>query len=374
MAINSLLKWFLDALEDGEECNALFLDLSRAFDSMCHRSFLQKMECYGFRGVSLELLGSYLQNRKQYVTDGEAASTMRSVTTGVAQGSLLGPLFFIIFTNDFTEGTCTRAILYADDTTILVRGQETEVRASAIEDARNAAAEWFSANRLLLNIDKTAELHVTSSRRERIVPSSARFLGVRFDSRLTWLPHVEELASKLSSAIYAIRRIVQTINKEAARTTYYALFHSRMVYGLMAWGSSRHVPRIFKLQKRAIRVLGGACSMDSARPFFERLGILTIFGEYIKLHLLHTRRNIAAHTTRNQIHDYNTRGRHQLHQPFARLCSTGALGEGVRLYNLLPQSWRDLREVQFKKAIHHHLTVRPVYSLDEFEESLNGLT
>ena len=99
-AMSSMMTMITDALERGEKCNALFLDLSKAFDSVCHKNFLTKMEHYGIRGTPLRLIGDYLNNRLQYVTYKNESSSMQKITKGVAQGSLTGALFFVIYTND----------------------------------------------------------------------------------------------------------------------------------------------------------------------------------------------------------------------------------------------------------------------------------
>ena len=108
-----------------------------------------------------------------------------------------------------------------------------------------------------MNIDKTAELLITTNRKNRQEGTSVKFLGIQLDPRLTWRAHIESLLPVLSSAIYAIRRIRSTINAEAAKSTYYALFHSRMTYAIRTWGSSCHCNKVLMLQKKAIRAIEG---------------------------------------------------------------------------------------------------------------------
>ena len=123
-------------IESESRCDAVVLDISKAFDCMNHNRFIDKMEKYGFRGVALGLLRSYLTNRKQYVVCGAESGVMTRVTIGVAQGSLIGPLFFIIYTSDLPRSISREVTLYADDTTILVRWRDDAARNAAVEDAK----------------------------------------------------------------------------------------------------------------------------------------------------------------------------------------------------------------------------------------------
>ena len=358
-----------NALENGENCNALFLDLTKAFDCMCHETFLGKMEHYGFRGTSLSLLRSYLSNRRQYVVSNQQQSRMRPITSGVAQGSLTGALFFIIYTNDLPLNITADVVLYADDTTLLLHGNEPTLSLRT-EAVKHEASDWFAQNRLILNTDKTSELLITASRRNQQDGSSAKFLGITIDTRLTWRPHVEDLLPVLSTAIYAVRRIRETVNTEAAKATYYALFHSRMTYGLRMWGSSAHGQRIFLLQKKAIRAIERVPPTDSCRPLFRRHKILTLHGAYILQHLLHTKKQEPLLIHNGIIHDHYTRRRDQLRIPFNRLHTTDFITEGLHYFNHLPQSWKTLNPTTFKKTVTQLLTDAPPYSTEEFMETI----
>ena len=371
-AIMSLISLITDTLERGEQCNALFLDLSKAFDSMCHTNFLIKMEHYGFRGTPLKLLKSYLSNRLQYVVHNGKSSAMRSITSGVAQGSLTGALFFVIYTNDLPNGITGNVLQYADDTTLLVHGQEPDIlRAS--QNALQEADDWFSNNKLVLNQNKTTELFITSSRGDQREAKSVKFLGIRLDTRLTWKAQVEGLLPILASAVYAIKRIKSTINTTAARSTYYALFHSRMSYGLKIWGASAHTTRILLVQKRAVRAIEDAGSTDSCRPLFIKHRIMTIYATYAVQQLLHAKKHLTDYKKRQDIHGYNTRQNQQLEVPFRRLHTTTFTSQAVVLFNKLPHHWKDLPSRAFKRRISSELTTIAPYSLEEVTTHLTNI-
>ena len=224
--------------------------------------------------------------------------------------------------------------------------------------------DWFDKNELFLNTGKTNTLHFFTTRRERMEKGEAKFLGVTFDSRLTWLPHIEALESRLSSAIFAIRRVRGCIDTEVARTAYYALFHSKVLYGLTLWGNSAHIGRILLLQKRAVRAIVGAQPTDSCRPLFQGLGILTIIGEYI-LHTVVESFN-TKQIKRSQIHHHDTRSRDQLDVPFSRLRTTDYLSQATRLRNSVPLEIRELPYNKWKRPLKAFLTNNPIYTIEEF--------
>ena len=197
-----------------------------------------------------------------------------------------------------------------------------------------------------------------------------KFLGIQLDPRLTWRAHIESLLPVLSSAIYAIRRIRSTINAEAAKSTYYALFHSRMTYAIRTWGSSCHCNKVLMLQKKAIRAIEGAPPTESCRPLFKKHSILTLYGVYILQQVLYTKRHLQSYTLRGNIHHHDTRQRDQLSIPYNRLHTTDFVREGLQLYNQLPDKWKHLPTGKFKKAISQNLIEAPPYSKEEFVQSL----
>ena len=140
----------------------IYLDLSKAFDTLDHEILLAKLQYYGIHGTPLELLKSYLTNRKQYVEIEDTKSKMLDISTGVPQGSILGPLLFIIYVNDFAlSSEKFKFVMYADDTTLtstLETFSTNELNgnpASSINIELNKISEWLKLNRLTLNVQKT---------------------------------------------------------------------------------------------------------------------------------------------------------------------------------------------------------------------------
>ena len=368
-AIKLLISTVGNALEDHRKCAAQLCDLSRAFDSMPHAAFLNKMEQYGIRGVTLKLIKSYLTTRMQRVEIGNKVSTFQEATVGVPQGSLLGGVFLIIYTNDLPDTLNCTCVMYADDTTLITTGANNIELQSNKQRELAKAKEWFTKNTLSMNDQKTQEIIFEMDRWQHRGPA-VRFLGVQIDPRLTWLEHVETLCKQLSKATYAIRRLQKTSGIEAARIAYFALFHSRLKYGIEVWGHSSHTKVLLVTQKRAVRALTAAHPEVHAKPLFQRHNILTIHAIYLLEYLCSIRK--AQHQTPKQAdrHGYETRSRNDLSIGLYRLATTAHSGKMIRIYNSLPLHWKSKSQRDFKNTIKQHLLKLTPYSIEEFSEAI----
>lgn len=365
-AVLSVLDSVWEAMERGEECVAVLCDLSRAFDCMQHRILLQKLCHFGIRGSPLRLMASYMEDRVQCVTVDGVTSGVGGVSSGVAQGSLVGPLLFTIFMNDLPLNVPARTTLYADDTTLMVEGKTHTQLLDGQQKAMAAATDWFRANQLSLNEQKTSKIMFTCDRRGGGESSSARLLGIWLDTRLTWRAHIDSLESELSKAVYAISRIRAIIGREAAITAYHALFHSKMSYGVVLWGESAHAERILILQKRAIRTVLALTPRTHCRPLFIQLGILTVPAVYILQQLVRARGERSGHKTRGEVTSLHTRGRNQLEVPRHRLATTQAQHRHLQIFNQIPEESRRLPPAAFKRRMKKMLLESPLYSINEF--------
>lgn len=188
-ALIEVIQKIMEILDNKEMAKMGFCDMSKAFDTVQHHILLSKLNCYGIRGVQL-LIRSYLRNRRQVVAWNGVEASEGILNCGIPQGSVLGPILFIIYTNNFTanikaHNTC----LYADDKSFIVRAKNLNVLNSQHHLVLSQIKQWFNVNKLKLNEAKTATLTFAESEERHCV----KFLGVHLDSRLDCRIHTTEL-------------------------------------------------------------------------------------------------------------------------------------------------------------------------------------
>jgi hypothetical protein len=230
----------INSWESKQSTLATFLDLSKAFDTIDHKILIDKLHFYGVRGVALSWFQSYLNERKHYIQYKSHSSSTSSVVCGVPQGSVLGPLHFIIYTNDLPN--ClkySKCILFADDTTVYLSSFNLPKLYDSLNYDLNNLTDWFRANKLSLNIGKTMyllfrkkydntntndyNLNIGSERIKRV--QHTKFLGLIIDEQLQWTAHIKHVKSKLSSSLYAIRNAKHILSTSQLKTLYYSMVH-----------------------------------------------------------------------------------------------------------------------------------------------------
>jgi len=201
------------------------------------------------RGIALDWFKRYLLNRKQFVQYNDAKSNTTTMPCGVPQGSVLGPLLFIIYTNDLPNCLLRcKAIIFADDTTVYTSSPDIKTLYKYANADLESLADWFQANKLSLNVGKTNYILFSQNKnlmsenlnlmigKEIIVQKdSMKFLGLYVDSRLDWHEHINYIKNKLSSSLYAIRKVKHILNKNHLLTLYYSLTYPYMDYGNSLW-------------------------------------------------------------------------------------------------------------------------------------------
>ena len=225
----------------------MLLDFSKSFDVVPHNLLLNKLERLGITNGSLKWFHSYLSNRTQYVRLGTTSSSLAPISQGVPQGSILGPLFFNIYTNDFQN--CHNSIhsQYADDTAILISDRDINTLNYKVNNELKNITTWVETNRLSLNLQKTTYLVITNQKNpvqlEIKVKSiainrstSAKLLGVIFDEKLSFKEHINYLVKKLSYANYAFLKIRNFFPKYILQNLYYSLVYPHLIYCLPVWG------------------------------------------------------------------------------------------------------------------------------------------
>lgn len=288
----------------------------------------------------------------------------------VPQGSILGPILFIIFTNDLPSSLSkAECIMYADDSTSVVSHKNYEEAVRLNCEAEEQMSNWMINNRLTLNADKTVKMTLTlRNYHDTTNAAVARMLGVQVDPTLSWGPHCVKLAAALSSTVYLLRSLSKCVSKDILVTAYYGLFHSKMIYAISAWGHSPHTQAVFRVQRRAIRILAGKGYREDCRADFSNLRIPTLFSVYAYKCATFAFDNRGGLLVEPQ-HEHSTRFASQgnLQHIFKRLYKGRHCANhwAVRIYNSLPEDIKNMNRTLFKKNVKNHFLEKNLYALDE---------
>jgi len=279
------------ALDKKQSTLAVYLDLSKAFDTINHIILLNKLEYYGIRGTALAWFKSYLENRSQFVEFNNHQSDVCNYNCGVPQGSILGPLLFIIYTNDIPNNlNNVKTILFADDTTIYLAHTNPNTLFVIANREMETVTDWFRANKLSLNIDKTKYMiysnKIIDTVNKRVLlcnrsierTNCMKFLGVHIDDKLKWDKHINNILLKLTRSSYAIYKMKDIMTRVQLRMLYNALVQPYLSYGIILWGATfrQHTHKLIIMQKRIVRRIYGARYDAHTSPIFRSLKFLKL--------------------------------------------------------------------------------------------------
>jgi hypothetical protein len=369
-AVLNLYSFVTSCFESGDMALVSFLDLSKAFDCVSHSILAKKLPSYNLHPNSCKMLKSYLADRCQVVKFKNKTSNCLPINQGVPQGSILGPLLFIIFINDLPLSLKSSSGLYADDTTVKNKVTTYESIPIIHESALNEALEWFQANKLCLNVHKTQNMLFSLRKTEtpENFQTSANFLGLHIDPKLCWSIHGDSVAEKVSKNIFLLRNLKNQLSPEYLRSIYFGICESHLIYGLLVWGHTTIRHRLFGLQRKAIRILAGLGYTDDCKVYFTSLNILTLPSFYILVCLIYVKTHLDEYTSHREIHTYETRRKSNLCLKELRLnkSQTGVLFYGIKFYNKLPEVVRNASVDNFKINIKKFLLKKAYYNFEDF--------
>ena len=278
----------MDNIKKIKTPTAIFLDLSKAFDTLNFNILLNKLQYYGIDGISLSLIRSYLTDRFQYVQFENSESDLLEIKTGIPQGSILGPLFFSIMINDLVNSSNKfKFLMYADDTTIYFNLEDfpIENREVLINNELEKVNKWLKLNKLAVNVDKTKSMlfhkrrpvtPIQFSLNNRIIDVVQYFnyLGIMLDADMSWKTHVAMVRNKLSRINGILHRLKYIYPQSILITLYKSLFVPHINYGSLLWGHAGGA--LDKIQKKAVRTITYSNYIAHSEPLLKELNLLKV--------------------------------------------------------------------------------------------------
>ena len=348
-AMLSIMQKIHNAIKDDNIAIGIFVDLQKAFDTVNHSILLEKLKYYGISGNINTWFRSYLCNRKQYVAIGGQSSKYTTLEHGVPQGSVLGPLLFLLYINDLHE--CikfSKAFHFADDTNLLYippkRSRNRNIVRKLNIDLKSLN-NWLLANKISLNSTKT-ELIIFRQKNKSIQPikiklngkiltpkSEIKYLGLTMDEHLTFQTHINIMNAKLKRTNNLLALARHYMPNHLLKQIYYAQFNSHLSYGCQIWGfDKRNLNQTKILQNKAIRLMTFSNKYTNTNPLFKSLKILKLEDLILTNNLLFVHKSLnneaPAHfkdyfTLHSPNHNYNTvNSTHSIPKGSVKLIST----------------------------------------------------
>lgn len=393
----SFIESVIDSIDAGEPCVGIFMDLSKAFDTVDHEILLAKLKLLGLDPHSLNWFSSYLNNRYQFVQITHLAknnriinhkSELKPVKFGVPQGSVLGPLLFICYLKDISKSLSnsdnTNLCLYADDSNLKVSGNNLEqVEILSFTEIGNMIT-FFENHNLHLNIEKTNYISFkTAQSRIKKEPlilvntepielvTSTKFLGLTIDNNLDWNKHVDNILAKINSGMYALRRMAGMCSESTLKIIYHSYIHSHISFGICLYGSSKleNLDKILKEQKKAIRIIKNLHPGTSCREHFKMLNILTVYGQFILDTIMIFLNNKKDTILEQETHHYNTRKKNEIIPTHHRLefYTKKPSYKGASYFRKLPKELKcQINSSKFKLKLKTYLVCKVLYSIEEY--------
>jgi len=375
-------------LDDGNIGIGIFLDLQKAFDTIQHSILLDKIYHYGIRGLAHTWIKNYLSNRQQFVSTNGLNSSKQTIKFGVPQGSVLGPLLFLLYINDITNIDPSLKIkLFADDTNLFLYNKDIKILFDQSQKALQSINTWFTSNKLSVNTDKTnycifknknvnldillPDLTINNKSINKV--KLCKYLGITLDDQLTFTNHINSIVTKLRNLCGMYYKLRFLLPQKSLKNLYFALVQPHLTYGLEIYGNTAesNLDPLSKTNNKILRILQN-------KPM--RTHVDTLYRNYNTMNLLSLRNfklaclihKFAHHpqelpevfnqyfTYNRDIHSHNTRTNASFH---VMQCKT-SVGQrslkvlGCGIWNKLPKSICAIQsEAIFKRRIKQILAI-----------------
>lgn len=359
------------ALDKKKKVGALFIDKKKAFETVDQKILLQKLSSIGIIGIEHLLFQNYFSNRQQYIATEGVETDCEDISIGVPQGANLASTLFLVYINDIKDINIDGLVfLYADDIAIVtIEGDVTQLQETMNQNCEKIH-RWMMKNKLTLNTNKTKyiifrtpinhRIRVTYNGFEFERTETAKYLGITIDQNMNWKPHITQTKNKLAAITGIFRKIATYIPKEKKRQLFFAVFSSRLNYGISIWSSASDtdLKQIQTLQNKAIRNLFQHDRMERTKFIHEENKILTVKQQtHYQLanhaHNIHNKHIISTTTikTNSQYHNHYTRNATHIHVDRTntkRWGSKQSINRAIQIYNAMPNDMKMLNNKQFK--------------------------
>ena len=376
---------FSKCLNSKGQIDAILLDFSKAFDKVDHEGLLLKLENLGIRGSLLNWVRSFLINREQGVLVEGKISSHKRVLSGVPQGTVLGPLFFLIYINDISVGLSkgTSIKLFADDS-LLFRPIKTPEDSIILQNDLNKLQEWERTWKMEFHPGKCQLIRLTNKIKNQIsadyyihnskleLTSSAKYLGVVIDNKLRWKEQHSNICKKANNVLSFLRRNLHSCPINTKKICYSTLVRPLLEYGGVVWDPHHITDRekIEKVQKRAARFVTGNYNLENGntKMNMQKLAWEPLEERRAKnkvVMLFKARQNQISIPTNDLV--FNTRGNRKNSQNYVIPSSNidshlySFFPNTIRLWNLLPADVQECNDVdEFKNKL-NKITLRSSY-------------
>lgn len=379
-ALHNIINSIYNSLNKKESIISVYLDFAKAFDCVDHDILINKLQVYGFRGTELNWFRSYLSNRMQFVHYNGHISTHEKVIKGVPQGSVLGPLLFIIFINDIFRISDTPCITcFADDSTLVISNKNILQLEISTNIILSKLYRWLCANKLKLNINKTKYTIFSNKKilinpiikiNEQIIERTActKLLGIDIDQSLNFSKHISKVCSKIAYCSHILTKLKGKTNIKILKSIYYAFANPIMEYAISIWGSTAKcfLQPLHVVQNSLIRAMQYVPRYTNMNIVYKNLKILRISSLYyfsVCNYMFKAVNNSCPEIIKNILiikntNKYVTRQSNYLRKPQYTLskCTKSLSWKAPTFYNLLPQDIKDSSSNKvFKNKLKVHI-------------------
>lgn len=383
-----LYNTFCKALDDGKEVRAIFCDISKAFDRVWHRGLIFKLKSVGIDGRLLSWLTDYLDNRTQRVVLPGATSNWKNINAGVPQGSILGPLLFLIYINDIVENINSKIRLFADDTSLYLVVDNPVTSAEQLNSDMSKIKEWASKWLVTFNPSKTESLVFSRKHYKPVHPpiifdnqiinevNSHKHLGLTFSTDCTWHNHLIQLKTKAWYRINIMRKLKYVLDRQSLQTIYFTFIRPLLEYADVVWDNCTQYEanELEKIQIEAARIVTGTTKLVSHSLLYSETGWealssrrnkhkLTLFYK-MSANLSPAYLSSLLPSTTGANVQYNLRNAANIQTVHAnsQLYFNSFLPSTIRCWNELPLETRSASSVaSFKQTLNSNLIIPPSY-------------